>query len=72
MNNLTTTEDEILNIEGASKLTGYSKSTLYVKSSKKEIPVCNTGKKLFFFRSQLIEWVKSYKKEAELQNNKRA
>ena len=64
MDNTTPIVEEVLSIQKASELTGYSKSTLYGKSSRGEIPVSNMGNKLIFFRSDLLAWMRSYKKES--------
>lgn len=53
-------EDQLLTIEEASKFLHLTKATLYSKNSRNEIPgVCKRGKRLYFSKSRLIEWVKS-------------
>lgn len=48
-------EYERLNIDEASKLTGYSKSAIY----KGFLPHYRMGKKLIFLRKELIEWMEA-------------
>lgn len=51
--------DEILNIEQASKLLNLSVSTIYSKVCRKEIPVNKQGKRIYFYRHELMQWIKS-------------
>jgi excisionase family DNA binding protein len=51
-------EPEFGGIDLAIEITGYSKSTIYNKVSKKELPVHRNGK-LYFSRNELVEWMKS-------------
>ena len=44
-------------IEFAMKLTGLKKNTIYCMVSKREIPYYKKGKKLFFKREELIQWM---------------
>ncbi len=52
-------KEDILNIEEASKLLNLSVSTIYSKVSKREIPVNKQGKRIYFYRHELIQWIKS-------------
>ena len=52
-------ENEILNIQEASKLLNLSVSTIYNKVCKREIPVNKQGKRIYFFRHELMKWIKS-------------
>lgn len=52
-------DDEILSIKQASKLLNLAVATIYSKVSKNEIPVNKQGKRLYFYRSELMEWIKS-------------
>jgi len=49
----------ILTIDEAVMLTGYSKSSIHTATSKDTIPHFKRGNKLFFFKDELIEWLKS-------------
>lgn len=52
-------KEDILNIEEASKLLNLSISTIYSKVSKREIPVNKQGKRIYFYRHELMQWIKS-------------
>lgn len=52
-------KEDILNIEEASKLLNLSVSTIYSKVSKREIPVNKQGKRIYFYRHELSQWIKS-------------
>lgn len=49
----------ILTIDEAVAFTGYSKSTIHSATSKDTIPHFKRGNKLFFFKNELVEWLKS-------------
>ena len=52
-------ENEILNIQEASKLLNLSVSTIYSKVCKRELPVNKQGKRIYFYRHELMKWIKS-------------
>ena len=52
-------QDGLLNIEQASKLLNLSVSTIYSKVCRKEIPVNKQGKRIYFYRHELMQWIKS-------------
>ena len=52
-------KDELLNIEEASKLLNLSISTIYSKVCKREIPVNKQGKRIYFYKHELMKWIKS-------------
>lgn len=52
-------KDELLNVEEASKLLNLSVATIYSKVCRKEIPVNKKGKRIYFYRHELMEWIKS-------------
>ena len=64
-------ENEILNIQEASKLLNLSVSTIYSKVCKREIPVNKQGKRIYFYRHELMKWIKSgrVKTYFEIQND---
>jgi excisionase family DNA binding protein len=37
---------------------GVTLSTVYILNQKRKIPSCKRGKRLYFFKKDLIEWVK--------------
>ncbi len=54
---------DLLNIQQASELVTLAVPTLYSKVSLKEIPFCKKGKRLYFSRMELLEWIGSGKNE---------
>ena len=48
---------DIIYLEEAKVLTGYTANTIYTKVSRKEIPVVSSGRPLTFSRMQLNEWM---------------
>ena len=48
-----------LTIDEAVAFTGYSKSAIHSATSKDTIPHFKRGNKLFFFKDELVEWLKS-------------
>jgi excisionase family DNA binding protein len=64
-------KDELLNIEEASRLLNLSVSTIYSKVSKREIPVNKQGKRIYFYRHELMKWIKDgrIKTYIELKND---
>lgn len=70
-------EEELLTIEGAAELLKLSVATIYTKVCKNEIPVNKQGKRLYFYKVELLEWIKSgriktiaeIQKEVELKLN---
>jgi excisionase family DNA binding protein len=55
--------DELLTISQAAKFLSLSTPTLYGKVSRKEIPVNKQGKRLYFYKSELAEWIKAGRKK---------
>jgi len=54
---------EILNIDEASKFIMLAKQTIYGMTSNRQIPFMKRGKKLFFRRSELQQWLFNSKKQ---------
>ena len=71
ISNVEENKEEILNIQEASKLLDLSVSTIYSKVCKKEIPVNKQGKRIYFYRHELMKWIKSgrVKTYLEIQND---
>lgn len=57
--NIIVPEDEPLTISEAAKLLRLSVATIYTKVCKNEIPANKQGKRLYFYRSELLNWIKS-------------
>jgi excisionase family DNA binding protein len=51
--------DEMLTVEQAAIFLNLAVPTLYSKVSRREIPVCKPGKRLYFSKSDLTEYKKS-------------
>ena len=75
--------EQLLTIDEVATLLHLTKSTVYSKVSKNELPgVCKQGKRLYFDRQTIIDWIKQGRKksnaeieqeaEAYLSNNKKA
>ncbi len=60
-------EDKPFSIDEASKFLDISKGTLYQFTSARKIPFHKVGKKLLFFRHELIAWIESNKKKTILE-----
>ena len=62
-NNHPTDTDELLTITQAALFLNLSIPTIYGKVSRKEIPVNKQGKRLYFYRSELADWIKAGRKK---------
>jgi excisionase family DNA binding protein len=54
-----TPKGELLTIEQAAEFLHLSKATIYSKCSRNELPYMKRGKRLYFLREQLLEYVKA-------------
>ena len=52
-------ENNLFNIQQAAQFLSLAVNTIYSKVSRKEIPYIKKGKRLYFFKEQLAEWVES-------------
>ena len=55
--------DDLLTIAEAAKFLNLSIPTLYGKVSRKLIPVNKQGKRLYFYKSELADWIKAGRKK---------
>ncbi|MDI1305451.1 MAG: helix-turn-helix domain-containing protein [bacterium] len=71
ISNVEENKEEVLNIQEASKLLDLSVSTIYSKVCKREIPVNKQGTRIYFYRHELMKWIKSgrVKTYLEIQND---
>ena len=71
ISNVEENKEEVLNIQEASKLLDLSVSSIYSKVCKREIPVNKQGKRIYFYRHELMKWIKSgrVKTYLEIQND---
>jgi excisionase family DNA binding protein len=57
-------QNELLTIDEASILLHLTKPTIYTKTSKGELPgVCKQGKRLYFDKQVLTDWIRSGRKK---------
>ena len=54
--------NELMNITEASEYLNLAIATIYSMTSRKELPYCKRGKKLYFSREELSEYVRSGKR----------
>jgi len=53
-------EDEFpINIRKAAEITGLSVPTLYTKISRRTIPAHRQAGRIYFFKSELLDWIRS-------------
>jgi len=55
--------DNPIHIEEVVKLTGLTKPTIYAYCQRNEIPYQKKGNRLFFFKSEIIKWIKTGKRK---------
>jgi len=55
-------ENELMDVKEAAKYLNLAVATLYIKSSKREIPHIKQGKKLRFLKSDLLKWLEQGRK----------
>lgn len=58
-------QDEFLDVEETAKFLGLSKNTLYVKVSRREVPSIRRGKRLYFSKSDLIDYLNEGKRKTK-------
>ncbi|KLT63809.1 helix-turn-helix domain-containing protein [Pedobacter sp. BMA] len=56
-----TDETELLNVHEAAAFLKISVPAIYTKVSRREIPVSKPGRRLYFSKSKLIEWISASK-----------
>ncbi|MBD0831816.1 helix-turn-helix domain-containing protein [Aestuariibaculum sediminum] len=62
---LNDSEDELLTIEEAAKLIKLTKPTIYGLVHRKEIPFIKKGKRLYFEKSELLDWIRSGRRSSK-------
>ncbi len=58
-----TEQEQFLTIKEAAKFLNLSVPTIYGFTQRAEIPVCKRGKRLYFSKLGLIEWIKQGRKK---------
>jgi len=68
----TTTEqkEKLLTVEEAAKFLDLTKTSIYIKVSKGELPVMKRGKRLYFSDIELVEYLKAGRKKTNEQTEK--
>ena len=62
--NTTTPEaEQLLTVTQAGELLNLSVPTLYGYTQRAEIPVCKRGKRLYFSKQDLLQWIKAGRKK---------
>ncbi|HPS50912.1 MAG TPA: helix-turn-helix domain-containing protein [Bacteroidales bacterium] len=56
-------EDKLLTIREAAEILHLSVPTIYGLVQRSEVPVCKRGKRLYFSKQELIEWIMSGRKK---------
>jgi len=71
---LTDQPEQFLTIDEVATLLHLTKPTIYSKVSKGELPVMKRGKRLYFSRTELLEYVKAGRKKsnAEIEQEAKA
>lgn len=64
-------EQELLSIDEAAKLIKLTKPTIYGLVHKNKIPYSKKGKRLYFKRSELLEWIESGKRTSKSELDRR-
>jgi predicted DNA-binding transcriptional regulator AlpA len=62
------TQNEIekpIKLDDVVKLTGLTKPTLYGYVQRNELPHFKKGNRLYFFKSEIIDWIKTGKKKTQ-------
>lgn len=54
-------DTELLNVQEAAEFLKISVPAIYTKVSRREIPVSKPGRRLYFSKSKLIEWINASK-----------
>lgn len=65
-------KEQLLTIQQASELLNLSVPTLYSKVSKGELPVMKRSKRLYFSRTELIEYLKAGKRKSSAETEAEA
>lgn len=58
-------EDDITNVKGAAKILDSASGTIYNLVHERRIPYHKQGKKLYFFKSELLDWIKMGKQKTK-------
>jgi excisionase family DNA binding protein len=56
--------NEMIDIDEVCRITMKARPTIYRLTSRGEIPCYKSGKKLYFFRDEIIDWIRNGKKNS--------
>lgn len=62
----TSHSQEPLDLDEVCRLTKKARSTIYRHCSQGEMPCYKNGKKLYFFRDEVMEWIRKNKKKSSI------
>ena len=57
-------KDRVMNITEASEFLNLKKASLYIKTSRNEVPFSKQGNKLYFLESELVDYIKKGKRKS--------
>ncbi|MBC5772632.1 helix-turn-helix domain-containing protein [Pontibacter sp. KCTC 32443] len=66
------TEDKLLNVKEAAEFLSLAVPTLYSFTQRRLIPFSKRGKRLYFSKLELIDWVNSGRKQTQIEIAKEA
>lgn len=61
----TSDEDAYLSIEEVTKIIHLSKATIYGLTHQNKIPFLKKGKRLYFLKSEILQWIQTGKQESK-------
>lgn len=64
--------EEIMTVDQVAVYLSLSKPTIYGKCSAREIPCFKTGKRVYFMKSEINEWLKTGKRETAFELRQQA
>ncbi len=72
LNTQSTSDDVFMNIEQVASFVGLSKATIYGLTHERCIPHFKTGKRLYFKKSEIVNWISSTKVKTKQEVNQLA
>lgn len=72
LNKASNNDDDFMNIEQAASFVGLSKATVYGLTHERKIPHFKVGKRLYFKKSDVVDWITSTKVKTKQEVNKLA
>ncbi|MEI6754901.1 MAG: helix-turn-helix domain-containing protein [Paludibacter sp.] len=64
--------DEIMTVDQLAEYLSIARQTIYGKCSAREIPCFKTGKRVYFMKSEINEWLKAGKRETAFEIRQQA